>query len=257
MDAKRFRARGRTVAIATLLGASALLVSGCSGGAEPPMNTASAASPGSSSDADSVAGGRPSQSLAPESSPAAATGTFTFDGIDGIRLGMSAADFAAAFPDARFWPLSADDPAFGPGEAFADRLQAIGGDRVCPIVGTPFDGWTEVQFENGVVVAIIKRSRGGQGDSGPAFTTSEGRTAASTRGDFEAEFGQVLVVQDAGWERWIMKGPDGRTMQLGGIEATTGVPSMAGVMDANHSMRLVPKDWSACQSVVNGAPETA
>jgi len=120
----------------------------------------------------------------------------------------------------------------------ADAQEGLG-ERACP------------------VVAIVKRSSGATGDPGVEFTTDAGRTRTSTRGDFEAEFGAVVVAQDDGRECWIMREPDGRTMQVGGIEPSSLVPTMIGVMGANRSMRFAPTaDWSACAAVVNGAAET-
>lgn len=212
-----------------------------------------------------VAGSGAQSSTAPSMSPTptrAQTGTFTFDCLDRICLGMTVDQFVSAFPQSRVWPWKTKDPSFGPGELFSQVVAAPGSParsgRACTVIGDL--AWEkagtllEVQFERGVVVAVVKIGDPAKRNVPAEFTTNGGLTGFSSLQSFRSEFGDVFIAADEnGRGRWVLRGPNGRTMQIG--RTAEGKAAAIGLMDGQHSMRFLSFHAEACGFMHNGAPD--
>lgn len=207
-----------------------------------------------------------SASSAPRATPTAAatpssTATFTFEGIDGVRLGMTAAELAAAFSDARIWREhnAGGDSRWQQAESLADRL-ALGDDPqadMCPIIGAWADGPSiEIKLENGVVVGVAKAEKTREGSATPEFETEGGLTESSALADFERVFGAVFITDDGGgYSRWVLRGAETSTMQISFHGPSSAPLDTIAVVDAGHTLRIPHGQWWPCRVIVGQAPD--
>lgn len=237
---------------------AAVALTGCSGpGADGSVDQPPA---GETSETVESTGAAPGATPTPAVTPSS-TATFTFEGIDGVRLGMTAAELAVAFPDARIWREynNGGDSRWQPAEPLAERL-ALGDDPqadMCPIIGTWGDGPSlEVKLENGVVVGVAKAEKTREGAATPEFETESGLTESSALSDFERVFGAVFVTDDGGGNsRWVLRGTEASTMQIS-FHGPSSVPlDTIAVVDAGHTIRIPHGQWWPCRVIVSEAPD--
>lgn len=186
--------------------------------------------------------------------PGAASGPIvevSFEGIGEVRLGMTAEEFLAAFPDAQYWGGEGFTRPLG---SLREELAAgsgLGHVSTCPMTVSPYEPTVgsiplEVFIIDGEVRGITTYFA-----SAPLnLRTPGGLDGNASLVQLTGEFGQLSRFSAPAGERWVAADRSGRTMHLHYNQLHHGVAAVS-VLAPEYTTLPEARDWSPCGQIVH------